>query len=131
MKDQNKRYATKEDFEARRAFCSFFVEINRNGLKVTEHPDIYIKQDPKNREMRLGGLGCIDWRSLGELNMSSMCDTTFSGYYTDYASDREQAKAGAIAAALEQHAKMIERATRQLERLKGMELLYERTVHAS
>lgn len=118
-----KRTPTKEDFLAQRKFIAFHVKMDEKNLEVTETGEAIITKDARNSDLRLLWLGHIS-NELGKLNMNSICDTSFSGYYVDYADNREAAKKGAIAAAREQHRKMMDRLDVRLSNMQATDLVF-------
>lgn len=120
----DKRFATEQDYKSNRKFIAFFIEIGEKKLEVTETGEAVINKDARNNDLRLPWLGHISWRELGVLNLNSQCDTSFTGYYVDYAENREEAKKGAITAARDMHRKMMQRLDVRLSNMQGTDLVF-------
>ena len=116
------RFATEQDFLNKVKFCNFFVRIDESRLEVEEMGDSHITANAKNKDLRLTSLGSIGYAPLGQLRLQSASDSSFTGYYVDYANDREGAKQKAVAAARAQHQKMMRSLDERLAKMQSTEL---------
>lgn len=117
-----RQFATEQDFKDKRKFCGFRIVIEHTCLKVEECGEVEITQDKRNKELRILWSGSISHGALKELRMQSSSFGSFSGYYVDYAENREDARKQACVAAITQHKKMIGALSDMLENMKSLEL---------
>jgi hypothetical protein len=120
----NKVYATEEDFLRGRKFCAFFISIDDKKLVVEERGEAVIEKDSRNSEMRLLWLGSIKRAALKELQLNSSSLQSFTGYYVDYADNRENARIEAMRVARQKHAQMMTQLDMMLARMQGTELTF-------
>lgn len=114
-------FATERDFRLRRKFCGFRVVINEKELTVEECGEVEITQAERNQDLRILWLGHIS-NPIKQLRLQSASHGSFTGYYVDYADNREEALKGACEAARIRHKQMMDQLDLQLAKMQGTEL---------
>jgi len=118
------RYATREDFLRKRKFVSFFIEITPTSLEVRDFGDSLITECERNGELRIFGIGTIQSRPIGQLAPQSSSMGSYTGYYIDYADDREAAKVEAMRLARQKHVQMMTQIDKMLAGMQATELTF-------
>jgi hypothetical protein len=118
------QFATERDFHSQRKFCAFRVVIDETNLIVEESGEAPITKDGRNGELRILWLGGIRSSAIKQLRLQSASLGSYTGYYVDYADNKEEAKRQVCIEARKLHKKMMDQFDLKLARMQATELTF-------
>lgn len=119
----NKRFATPDDYTAKRKFVCVRMEVSDAGIVISDAHELTISHVGSPTDLRFGPFGSIRSNELGMFRYASHGVDSASGRVIDYAENLQTARASAIEAGNKIRAEFVARLEERLETMRNAPLV--------